>query len=60
MLLQVVLTRLPDLRMSETRPFVRHAGVVDEASDAWFTYDAERAAAQSRESSPADLSRDNG
>jgi len=46
-------TRLPDLKMSETRPFLRHAGITDWASDAWFTYDAERAAARSARSSLA-------
>lgn len=45
-LLQVLLTRVADLRLSETRPFVRQAGIVDEASDAWFTYRAERSAAR--------------
>lgn len=44
-LLQALLRRIPDLRMSQTRPFVRHAGVVDEASEAWFTYRAGQAGA---------------
>jgi len=37
-LLREILKRFPGLQMSETRPFVRHAGIADRVSDAWFTY----------------------
>lgn len=42
-LLQEALRRLPGLAMDETKPFVRFAGVVDGVTEAWFTFDQDRA-----------------
>jgi cytochrome P450 len=55
-LLQEALTRLPGLRMDESKPFKRYAGIVDGVTEAFFAFDqeaAERAKGVGRE--PASL-----
>jgi cytochrome P450 len=42
-LLQEGLRRLPGLRLDETKPFERYAGIVDGVTQAMFTFDQERA-----------------
>jgi cytochrome P450 len=42
-LLQEALRRLPDLRMDESKPFTRYAGIVDGITEAYFTFDQEEA-----------------
>ncbi len=42
-LLKEALRRLPDLRMDESKPFVRFAGIVDGVTEAHFTFDQDGA-----------------
>ncbi len=42
-LIQEGLRRLPGLRLDETKPFGRYAGIVDGVTEATFRFDQERA-----------------
>ena len=42
-LLEEAFRRLPELRMDQTRPFVRFAGIVDGVTEAHFTFDQDAA-----------------
>ncbi|MCY4087695.1 MAG: cytochrome P450 [Actinomycetia bacterium] len=42
-LIEEALRRLPGLRMDESKPFSRYAGLVDSVTEAYFTFDQEHA-----------------